>query len=161
MKLSGEFTSTCVELFEDLECQGDSVQLRPGYPYLHDLWYWGFTPHTRANTMKAVSLCGVFCPEEGFTPVQEATLAKITPSTVTTTKVSSSTPFPVFNETFAIQSTPENEESSQLPTFVVILLVCAVLLVIFLTVFGVMFKRRRNLNRGEFNVVYKLQGGNT
>ncbi|OXA45022.1 hypothetical protein Fcan01_19957 [Folsomia candida] len=63
IKISGTATTTCVELHYDATCGGSSVQLRPGYPNLHDLWHWRFYPiRSFAVFARSVSLCGNSCP---------------------------------------------------------------------------------------------------
>lgn len=65
IQLSGTATSTCVELHDDTTCGKNAVQLRPGYPYLSDLWWWGF-PEARFGlpvNARSLSFCGYSCPE--------------------------------------------------------------------------------------------------
>lgn len=41
-----------VELHENPSCGGNSVELRSGYPYLQDVWWWGL--HRRGMPDHAV-----------------------------------------------------------------------------------------------------------
>ncbi|OXA48967.1 hypothetical protein Fcan01_16690 [Folsomia candida] len=77
---SGSPTSSCVELHDDSSCTGNSVQLRPGYPNLHNLWSWGFSDREDyAIRAKSVSFCGHACP-----PTSPRNL--VSPSTMTTSR---------------------------------------------------------------------------
>ncbi|XP_035713586.1 uncharacterized protein LOC118438021 [Folsomia candida] len=63
IRISGTATTTCVELHDDATCGGNSVQLRPGYPYLKWIWWWGlFREENSAFLVRSVSLCGNTCP---------------------------------------------------------------------------------------------------
>ncbi|XP_035711447.1 uncharacterized protein LOC118436895 [Folsomia candida] len=80
IQMSGSPTSSCVELHDDSSCTGNSVQLRPGYPNLHNLWSWGFSDREDyAIRAKSVSFCGHACP-----PTSPRNL--VSPSTMTTSR---------------------------------------------------------------------------
>ncbi len=63
LKITGNESNACVELHSDSSCGGEFTQFRPGYPHLHDLWYWGLGQDAESTALHAaaVSKCGVFC----------------------------------------------------------------------------------------------------
>ncbi|OXA44909.1 hypothetical protein Fcan01_19939 [Folsomia candida] len=80
IKISGTATTTCVVLHDDATCGGNSVQLRPGYPHLYDLWLWGFRhDQNLAVYARSASLCGNSCPEviDNFSAVSESAIVLI------------------------------------------------------------------------------------
>lgn len=60
IKISGD-ESSCIELHDDPSCGGNFTQFRPGYPYLHDLWFWGIAGNDIAVYATAIAKCGVHC----------------------------------------------------------------------------------------------------
>ncbi|OXA54132.1 hypothetical protein Fcan01_10253 [Folsomia candida] len=68
IKILGNVTTTCVELHEDATCGGYSVQVRPGYPYLSTINWWGFHRQKHPPVdVRSISLCGKNCMNDNST----------------------------------------------------------------------------------------------
>lgn len=169
-------TTSCVQLYDSRLCQGDSVLLRPGYPHLHDIWWWGFNPRNRANYVKSISRCGAFCPAVGTPPVpfttemattQMATTQMVTtqttPSTTTemtttqfipTTKpvtistiLKSEAIEPVASVSPSVTSTEEKEPSEDSHSFLWLICISIFLTLLFVAGLGVFIYRRYQNSR--------------
>ncbi|XP_021961566.1 uncharacterized protein LOC110857255 [Folsomia candida] len=152
-------TTACVELHDDPKCGGNSVQLRPGYPYLHRIWWWGFhRGQGVAIFAKSVSLCGYSCPT-GMNSFSTTTVIKpttTTPTTTTRTKPTGTTPLeePVTSQSNlqihekasnSQEERPREEQPTDLPVWGMMFIVLAILLI---AVFGgiYFFQRYRNVH---------------
>ncbi|OXA61402.1 hypothetical protein Fcan01_00993 [Folsomia candida] len=68
--ISGDEFNSCVELHVQSDCTGDFTQLRPGYPELDDLSFYGLGNADDATEAKAMSLCGLKCKRKYVDKVQ-------------------------------------------------------------------------------------------
>ncbi|OXA45010.1 hypothetical protein Fcan01_20140 [Folsomia candida] len=165
----GTATTTCVELHGDLSCGGNSVQLRPGYPNLHGLWWWGFHHgHVPAFYTQSFSLCGNTCPTvmQSFvtkttprTTQPPATTATMTTTTVLEERVTNQSNLDVHEKESNSQG---DEQPSDSPGWDILLIILAILSVLGLVGFGgvYFFQRYRNVHlqsdQERYNVRYKL-----
>lgn len=157
IKISGTASTTCVELHRDATCGGESVLLRPGYPYLHELWLWGFDlGHMSAAQARSMSLCGATCP------VVEGKFST-TVTTVLEEPVTNQSDFQSHEKVCTCQG---EEQPWHSPVWAILLIVLVILLVLCLAGFGgfYLFQKYRSARPLSYqercNVIYKSQSEN-
>ncbi|OXA45065.1 hypothetical protein Fcan01_19983 [Folsomia candida] len=164
IRISGTATTTCVQLHDDATCGFNSVQLRPGYPHLHDLWHWRFYRGASfAVLARSVSLCGNSCP---------AVVDKLSTTPKTTTTTRHATTITTLEEQVTNQSNmhilqkgnnSQEEQPPHSPVGAILLIILATLFVLGFSGFvGVYFFRRyRNVHPPSqperSKVIYKSQ----
>lgn len=164
IKMSGTATTTCIELHDGPSCEEESIKLRPGYPYLHTLWMFGFNYGRSASYARSVSLCRATCS------ISSATTNETTITTTTAVAAKPTTKTlgePVTNKfKLQVNNLQEEEQPSHSLVWAIMLIILAILSILGLAGFGgvYFFQRYRTAHLLSYeercNFIYRSESEN-